>query len=90
MICLGSGEAQEREVVGGTPNLAARLQGIAEPENASVIAEGTRNIAGRNCSNFCRSRPQKLKGVAGTARAFGGAEGKFSGETASRRCTQTV
>ena len=27
---LGSGEAQERGVVGNTPNLAARLQGIAE------------------------------------------------------------
>ena len=30
---LGSGEAQEHEVVGGTPNLAARLQGIAEPDS---------------------------------------------------------
>ena len=27
----GSGEAQERRIVGETPNLAARLQGIAEP-----------------------------------------------------------
>ena len=26
----GSGEAQERAIVGETPNLAARLQGIAE------------------------------------------------------------
>jgi class 3 adenylate cyclase len=28
---IGSGEAQERGIVGETPNLAARLQGVAEP-----------------------------------------------------------
>jgi class 3 adenylate cyclase len=42
---LGSGEAQEREVVGNTPNLAARLQGIAEPDSV-VIAEDTRKLLG--------------------------------------------
>ena len=31
---IGSGEAQERGIVGETPNLAARLQGIAEPVRA--------------------------------------------------------
>jgi class 3 adenylate cyclase len=31
---IGSGEAQERGIVGETPNLAARLQGIAEPNTA--------------------------------------------------------
>src|SRR4029077_9810640 len=30
---IGSGEAQERGIVGGTPNLAARLQGLAEPNS---------------------------------------------------------
>ena len=35
---LGSGEAQERGVVGETPNLAARLQGIAKP-GMVVISE---------------------------------------------------
>ena len=29
---IGSGEAQERGIVGETPNLAARLQGLAEPK----------------------------------------------------------
>jgi len=38
---IGSGEAQERRIVGETPNLAARLQGIAEP-NSVVIADSTR------------------------------------------------
>jgi class 3 adenylate cyclase len=42
---VGSGEAQERGVVGETPNLAARLQGIAAP-NTVVIAEGTRRLLG--------------------------------------------
>jgi len=40
---IGSGEAQERGIVGETPNLAARLQGVAEP-NAVVIAESTRSL----------------------------------------------
>jgi class 3 adenylate cyclase len=31
---IGSGEAQERGIVGETPNLAARLQGIAEPNRS--------------------------------------------------------
>ena len=42
---VGSGEAQERGVVGETPNLAARLQGIATP-NTVVIADGTRRLLG--------------------------------------------
>jgi class 3 adenylate cyclase len=40
---IGSGEAQERGIVGETPNLAARLQGLAEP-NSVVIAESTRKF----------------------------------------------
>src|SRR5262249_11853525 len=38
---IGSGASQEQAIVGETPNLAARLQGVAEP-NAVVIAESTR------------------------------------------------
>src|SRR5262249_6555049 len=41
----GSGQVQERRIVGETPNLAARLQGIAEP-NTVVIAEATRRLLG--------------------------------------------
>ncbi len=36
---VGIGRAQERGIVGETPNLAARLQGIAEP-NTVVIGFG--------------------------------------------------
>src|SRR6266851_5265745 len=42
---LGAGAAQERGVVGETPNLAARLQGLAAP-NTLVIAETTRRQIG--------------------------------------------
>jgi class 3 adenylate cyclase/predicted ATPase len=42
---IGSGDAQERGIIGETPNLAARLQGIAAP-NAVVIAESTRRLLG--------------------------------------------
>jgi len=42
---VGSGEAQERGIIGKTPNLAARLQGIAEPTTV-VIAESTRKLLG--------------------------------------------
>ena len=40
------GAAQEQTVVGETPNLAARLQGVAEPGQV-VIAETTRQLVGR-------------------------------------------
>ncbi|HJS86784.1 MAG TPA: AAA family ATPase [Acetobacteraceae bacterium] len=42
---VGSGEAQERGVVGETPNLAARLQALAEPDTI-VIAATTRRLIG--------------------------------------------
>ena len=43
---LGEGLSQEQVVIGETPNLAARLQTIAEP-NTVVIAAGTRQLLGR-------------------------------------------
>ena len=42
---IGSGASQEQAIVGETPNLAARLQGVAEP-NSVVIAESTRKLLG--------------------------------------------
>jgi class 3 adenylate cyclase len=42
---IGEGSAQEQSVVGETPNLAARLQALAEP-NVVVIAAGTRRLVG--------------------------------------------
>lgn len=40
---LGSGSAREREVIGETPNLAARLQALADP-SAVVIAPATHRL----------------------------------------------
>jgi class 3 adenylate cyclase len=42
---IGEGSAQEQSVVGETPNIAARLQGLAGPD-AVVIAMGTRRLVG--------------------------------------------
>jgi class 3 adenylate cyclase len=65
---LGSGEAQERGIVGETPNLAARLQGIAEP-NAVVIAESTRKLLG-NLFDLKDLGALELKGVLVPVRAW--------------------
>ena len=77
---IGSGEAQERGIVGETPNLAARLQGIAEP-NMVVIADGTRKLLG-NLFELQDLGPKDLKGIAGPAQAWAAlrtssAEGRF-------------
>jgi class 3 adenylate cyclase/tetratricopeptide (TPR) repeat protein len=65
---IGSGEAQERGIVGETPNLAARLQGIAEP-NSVVIAEDTRKLLG-NLLELHDLGAQDLKGIAEQVRAW--------------------
>lgn len=42
---VGTGIAQERTIVGETPNLAARLQALAAPDTV-LIGEMTRNLLG--------------------------------------------
>jgi class 3 adenylate cyclase/tetratricopeptide (TPR) repeat protein len=58
---VGEGAAQEKAVVGETPNLAARLQGIAGP-NGIVISPATRDLTG-NQFEFEDLGPQVLKGI---------------------------
>jgi Adenylate and Guanylate cyclase catalytic domain len=65
---IGSGEAQERGIVGETPNLAARLQGIVEP-NTVVIAEGTRRLLG-NLFELQDLEAKDLKGITGPVQAW--------------------
>src|SRR5581483_10199247 len=60
---VGSGQAQERGIVGETPNLAARLQGLAEPDMV-VIAEATRRLVGK-LFELKNIGLQELKGIAG-------------------------
>jgi class 3 adenylate cyclase len=65
---IGSGEAQERGIVGETPNVAARLQALAEPD-AIVVAENTRRQIG-TLFELMDLGPQQLKGFAETQRAW--------------------
>ena len=65
---IGSGEAQERGIVGETPNLAARLQALAEP-NTVVIADGTQRLLG-NFFELEDLGAKDLKGIAGPVRAW--------------------
>jgi class 3 adenylate cyclase/predicted ATPase len=66
---VGSGETQERGVVGETPHLAARLQALAEP-NAVVIADSTRRLLG-NLFELKDLEPRDLKGFAEPAPFWG-------------------
>jgi class 3 adenylate cyclase len=65
---IGSGASQEQGIVGDTPNLAARLQGVAEP-NSVVVAEGTRKLLG-SLFELEDLGPQELKGISGPTRAW--------------------
>jgi class 3 adenylate cyclase len=65
---LGSGKGQDHDIVGETPNLAARLQGMAEP-NTLVISEATRRLVG-NLFELQDLGPKAVKGIAGPVRAF--------------------
>ena len=58
---IGSGAAQEQAIVGETPNLASRLQSIAEP-NTVVVAESTRRLLG-NLFDLKDLGAKDLKGV---------------------------
>lgn len=59
---IGDGVAQERAVVGETPNLAARLQAVAAP-NRVVVSSQTRALA-HGTFEFRDLGPIRLKGVA--------------------------
>jgi class 3 adenylate cyclase/predicted ATPase len=65
---IGSGASQEQAIVGETPNLAARLQGVAEP-NSVVIAESTRSLVG-NLFELEDLGARDLKGISGPVRAW--------------------
>jgi class 3 adenylate cyclase/predicted ATPase len=65
---IGEGSAQEQSVVGETPNLAARLQALAEP-NAVVIAAGTRRLVG-DLFDYRDLSFVEVKGIAGPVPAW--------------------
>jgi predicted ATPase/class 3 adenylate cyclase len=77
---IGAGEAQERAVVGETPNLAARLQALADPD-AVVIGRRTRALVG-DLFELDDLGTHDVKGFGRPVRAWrvlgeGRAEGRF-------------
>jgi DNA-binding winged helix-turn-helix (wHTH) protein/predicted ATPase len=65
---IGSGEAEEPGILGETPNLAARLQGLAAP-NTVVVAESTRRLVG-NLFQLENLGAKDLTGIGERVRAF--------------------
>lgn len=65
---VGSGEAQERGVVGETPNVAARLQAAAEP-NTILICENTRQLTA-GLFDYRELGPIEAKGFADPLKAW--------------------
>src|SRR5215471_10537842 len=65
---IGKGSAQEQSVVGETPNLAARLQALAE-QGAVVIAAGTRRLVG-DLFVYRDLGAAEVKGIAGPVRVW--------------------
>ncbi|WP_281017900.1 MULTISPECIES: adenylate/guanylate cyclase domain-containing protein [unclassified Minwuia] len=65
---IGSGATQEAAVVGETPNLAARLQGFAEP-NQLVLPDETRRLLG-GAYQVRSLGGQELKGIGAPVEVF--------------------
>jgi class 3 adenylate cyclase/predicted ATPase len=65
---IGEGSTQEQTVVGETPNLAARLQALAEPASV-VIAAGTRRLVG-DLFEYLDLGAVDLKGIAAPVPAW--------------------
>src|SRR5262245_10970286 len=66
---IGSGSSLETAVVGETPNLAARLQPLAEP-GMVVIAAAPRRLTG-GLFEYRQLAPAKLKGMEAPVQAWG-------------------
>ena len=86
---IGKGAVQERDVVGETPNLAARLQALAAP-NSLVVADATRRQLGTlfeledlgACQLAGFAEPQQCWRVAGESGVVNRFEALRSGTTA--------
>ena len=70
---IGEGASQEQAVVGETPNLAARLQALAEPGSV-VIAPATRRLHRRSVP-AAGARPARGQGSGRAGRGLGGRGG---------------
>jgi hypothetical protein len=84
---IGEGAAREEAVVGETPNLASRLQALAEPGTV-VIAASTRRLTG-GLFDYEDLGAVKIKGlaapvIASRVRGESGAESRFEALRATR------
>jgi class 3 adenylate cyclase/predicted ATPase len=84
---VGEGPSQEQAVVGETPNLAARLQALAEPGSV-VIASATRRLLG-NVFRVQALGPHEVKGLSEPVEAWAVegtavAEGRFEAVRSGR------
>jgi class 3 adenylate cyclase len=84
---IGEGAAQEQAVVGETPNLAARLQALAEPGTV-VIAPSTRRLTG-GLFDYADLEAVEIKGLTAPVVAVrvlreSGAESRFEALRAAR------
>jgi class 3 adenylate cyclase len=84
---IGEGTSQEQAVVGDTPNLAARLQGLAGPGTV-VVAASTRRLLG-DLFKLRDLGPHEVKGLADPVNAWAveglsAAESRFEAVRATR------
>jgi class 3 adenylate cyclase/predicted ATPase len=68
LVVVGEGSAGEQSIVGETPHIAARLQGLAEPD-AVVIAASTRRLVG-DLFDYRDLGIVEIRGIAGPVRAW--------------------
>jgi len=85
---IGTGTAQERTIVGETPNLAARLQALAGP-NDILVSEATQNLLG-GLFELERTGEHELKGFsravpAWRVRCEASVESRFAAIRAGRK-----
>lgn len=65
---IGEGASRESPVIGETPNIAARLQSLADP-NTIVIARSTHQLTGQ-AFDYRALGPQELKGISEPVEAW--------------------
>jgi len=84
---IGEGASEERAVLGETPNLAARLQALAEPGTV-VVSEATRGLLAGALA-FDDLGPQTLKGISGAVHAYRAA-GEITDQSRTAHLAQPV
>lgn len=65
---VGEGASEEHSVLGETPNLAARLQGLAAPNKVMISETTMRLVEGR--FELESLKPRKVKGLSAPVRVF--------------------